>query len=33
MNIPKNLLYTKDHEWARVEGKAAYIGITDYAQF
>ncbi|MFH1198964.1 MAG: glycine cleavage system protein GcvH [Candidatus Omnitrophota bacterium] len=32
MNIPKNLFYTKDHEWARVEGKAAYIGITDYAQ-
>lgn len=32
MNIPKNLLYTKDHEWARVEGKTAYIGITDYAQ-
>ncbi|MFA5362938.1 MAG: glycine cleavage system protein GcvH [Candidatus Omnitrophota bacterium] len=32
MNTPKNLLYTKDHEWARVEGKTAYIGITDYAQ-
>ncbi len=32
MNIPKNLLYTKDHEWARIEGKTAYIGITDYAQ-
>lgn len=32
MNIPKNLFYTKDHEWARVEGKTAYIGITDYAQ-
>jgi glycine cleavage system H protein len=32
MNIPKNLLYTKDHEWARVEGKTAYVGITDYAQ-
>ena len=32
MNIPKNLLYTKDHEWARVEGKKAYVGITDYAQ-
>lgn len=32
MNIPKNLFYTKDHEWARIEGKIAYIGITDYAQ-
>lgn len=32
MSIPDNLLYTKDHEWARIEGKAAYIGITDYAQ-
>lgn len=32
MNIPNNLLYTKDHEWARVEGKTAYVGITDYAQ-
>jgi glycine cleavage system H protein len=31
MNIPKNILYTKDHEWARLEGKVAYIGITDYA--
>jgi glycine cleavage system H protein len=32
MNIPKNLLYTKDHEWARIEGNTAYVGITDYAQ-
>ncbi len=32
MNIPKNLFYTKDHEWARIEGNTAYIGITDYAQ-
>lgn len=32
MNIPEKLLYTKDHEWARVEGKTAYVGITDYAQ-
>jgi glycine cleavage system H protein len=32
MNIPKNLFYTKDHEWARIEGKVAYVGITDYAQ-
>jgi glycine cleavage system H protein len=31
MNIPKNLLYTKDHEWARLEGKIAFVGITDYA--
>lgn len=32
MNIPKNLFYTKDHEWARIEGNVVYIGITDYAQ-
>lgn len=32
MNIPQNLRYTKDHEWIRVEGNEAYIGITDYAQ-
>ena len=32
MNIPKNLLYTKDHEWVRIEGRTAYVGITDYAQ-
>jgi glycine cleavage system H protein len=32
MSIPSNLKYTKDHEWIRVEGKNAYIGITDYAQ-
>ena len=32
MNIPKNILYTKDHEWTRIEGKIAYVGITDYAQ-
>ncbi len=32
MNIPSNLFYTKEHEWARLEGKTAYIGITDYAQ-
>lgn len=31
MNIPKDLFYTKDHEWARIEGKVAYVGITDYA--
>jgi glycine cleavage system H protein len=32
MNIPENLLYTKDHEWLRVEGKTGYIGVTDFAQ-
>lgn len=32
MNIPSNLRYTKEHEWIRVEGEVAYVGITDYAQ-
>jgi glycine cleavage system H protein len=32
MNIPEDLLYTKDHEWLRVEGKTGYIGVTDFAQ-
>lgn len=32
MNIPSNLKYSKDHEWVRVEGDIAYIGITDFAQ-
>ena len=32
MNFPENLLYTKDHEWVRVEGDVAFIGITDFAQ-
>ncbi len=32
MNFPKNLKYTKEHEWARVEGNIAVVGITDYAQ-
>ncbi|REE05979.1 glycine cleavage system protein GcvH [Marinoscillum furvescens] len=32
MNIPENLLYTEDHEWVRIEGDEAYIGITDFAQ-
>lgn len=32
MSIPANLKYTKDHEWIRVEGESAYVGITDYAQ-
>lgn len=31
MNIPENLKYTKDHEWIRVEGDEAYVGITDFA--
>lgn len=31
-NIPANLHYTKDHEWIRVEGENAVVGITDYAQ-
>ena len=32
MNFPAELKYTKDHEWVRVEGNTAYIGITDFAQ-
>lgn len=32
MNIPENLKYTKDHEWIRVEGDVAVVGITDFAQ-
>ena len=32
MNIPENLKYTNEHEWIRVEGNVAYVGITDYAQ-
>lgn len=32
MNVPENLKYTKDHEWLRVEGDTAYVGITDFAQ-
>lgn len=31
-NVPEDLHYSKDHEWVRVEGDAAIIGITDYAQ-
>lgn len=31
-NIPANLKYSKDHEWIRVEGEEAYVGITDFAQ-
>jgi len=32
MNFPSNLRYTKDHEWIRLDGNVATIGITDYAQ-
>ncbi len=32
MNIPENLKYTKDHEWVKIEGDTALIGITDFAQ-
>src|SRR5688500_17433244 len=31
-NIPEDLHYSKDHEWVRVEGNVAVVGITDYAQ-
>lgn len=32
MNFPDDLKYTEDHEWIRVEGNTAYVGITDFAQ-
>jgi len=32
MNVPANLKYTKEHEWIRLEGDIAFVGITDYAQ-
>ena len=32
MNVPGNLKYTKDHEWLKVEGDEALVGISDYAQ-
>lgn len=32
MNVPANLKYSSDHEWCRVEGENAYVGITDFAQ-
>jgi glycine cleavage system H protein len=32
MNFPTDLKYTRDHEWLRVEGDVAYVGISDYAQ-
>jgi len=31
MNVPENLKYTKDHEWLRVEGEEAFVGISDFA--
>ena len=32
MNIPAELKYTKDHEWVKIEGDTAIVGITDFAQ-
>ena len=32
MNFPENLRYTKDHEWIRLEGDIAFVGITEFAQ-
>lgn len=32
MNIPSNLFYTRDHEWIRIEGDTAWLGITEFAQ-
>ena len=32
MNVPKDLKYTKDHEWIKIDGDVATIGITDFAQ-
>jgi glycine cleavage system H protein len=32
MNVPENLRYTEKHEWIRMEGNEAFVGITDYAQ-
>ena len=32
MNTPDNLKYTKEHEWLKIEGNVAYVGITDFAQ-
>lgn len=32
MNIPETLKYTKEHEWVRIEGDEAYVGVTDFAQ-
>ena len=32
MNVPADLLYTKDHEWLRIEGEFGFVGVTDFAQ-
>ena len=32
MNVPGELKYTKDHEWIRIDGNLAYVGVTDFAQ-
>lgn len=32
MNVPENLMYTEDHEWIKVNGDEAFIGVTEYAQ-
>ena len=32
MNIPKDLKYTKDHEWVKIDGDVATVGVTDFAQ-
>ena len=32
MNVPENLKFTKDHEWIRIEGNEAFVGVTDFAQ-
>lgn len=32
MNFPENLLYTEDHEWVKIDGNTATVGITDFAQ-
>ena len=32
MNVPKNLRYTKSHEWVRIDGNTAVVGVTDHAQ-
>jgi len=32
MNVPGDLLYTKDHEWLRIEGETGFVGVTDFAQ-
>ncbi|MGC6421513.1 MAG: glycine cleavage system protein GcvH [Flavobacteriaceae bacterium] len=32
MNVPESLFYTKDHEWVKIEGEKATVGITDFAQ-